>query len=163
MNLNKLVIVGMSAIMMGTSVSAVLAEGSTPVPSQSTTVSYTVDSTYTWTIHSDLNLTSGSQNGAVTVNSANIANAKQLQISIKGNGTDGAFTMKTKQGNTLNYTVKIGDNSVNPGANVITLDSGIHSVATTETLTFAAGSTDGLQAGSYQGTVTYTARLVDKD
>ncbi len=163
MNLNKLAIIGMSAIMMGTSMSTVLAEDPTPTAdTRDTTVTYKVDSSYTWTIHSSINLTSGSQTGDVTVNSANIENGKKLNISIKGNGENEAFTMKSK-GNILTYTVKKGVDNVNANDTILSLNPGVYKTATTATLTFTAGSTTDLQAGSYQGKVTYTATLVSFD
>lgn len=155
MNLNKLGIVALSAVTMMSPLTTIIS-----ADDKSSNITYTIDSTYEWTIHSNLSLNDGSTTGEVKVNSANIATTDTLVITVKGNGTDNAFTMKDQNGtgsNVISYTVKNGETFVTTGGTVLTLTSSETAPKTT-TLTFALASSN-VKAGNYKGTVTYTATL----
>ncbi len=164
MNLNKLGIVGLSVVTMMTPVSTVvLAEDPTPTPdAKNSNITYTIDSSYEWTIHSDLNLNNATSSkpvsGDVTVKTANIASNQNLTIAIKGSGTDGAFTMKDLNGtgtNEIAYSVNGGN--VTTGSTILTVTAG-ETMPKTVSLQFALASSD-VKAGNYKGQVIYTATL----
>lgn len=164
MNLNKLGIVALSVVTMMTPVSTVvLAEDPTPTPdAKNSNITYTIDSSYEWQIHSDLNLNNATSSnpvsGDVTVTKANIASNQNLTIAIKGSGTDGAFTMKDLNGtgtNEIAYSVNGGN--VTTGSTILTVTAG-ETMPKAVSLKFALASSD-VKAGNYKGQVIYTATL----
>ena len=163
MNLNKLGVVALSAVTMmsplTTNILAASGDGT-----NSTDITYTVDSSYTWTIHSAISLNSATTTGDVSVTQANVAADKEIVIKVKGSGTDGAFTMKDKNGagsNEISYNVQNGNQAVQVNDTVLTFGTTDTATKTT-TLTFALASTN-VKAGNYKGTVTYTATLNTKN
>lgn len=164
MNLNKLGIVALSVVTMMTPVTtAALAEDPTPTPdAKNSNITYTIDSSYEWSIHSDLNLNNATASnpvsGDVTVTKANIASNQNLTIAIKGSGTDGAFTMKDLNGtgtNEIAYSVNGGN--VTTGSTILTVTAG-ETMPKAVSLKFALASSD-VKAGNYKGQVIYTATL----
>lgn len=163
MNLNKLGIVALSAVTMmsplTTNILATAGDGT-----NSTDITYTVDSSYTWTIHSAISLNSATTTGDVSVTQANVAADKEIVIKVKGSGTDGAFTMKDKDGtgsNEITYNVQNGNQAVQVNGTVLTFGTNDTATKTTR-LTFALASSN-VKAGNYKGTVTYTATLNTKN
>ena len=163
MNLNKLGIITLSAVTLMSPVTTTILAASGDGDS-STDITYTVDSSYTWTIHSAINLNSSTTTGNVSVTQANVAADKEIVIKVKGSGTDDAFTMKDKNGvgsNEISYNVKNGNEAVQVNGTVLTFGTNDTAPKTT-TLSFALVSS-GVKAGNYKGTLTYTATLNTKN
>lgn len=133
---------------------------------QSTELTFEVGESYTWTIHNaiDFGTSTGTNkqivigSNPVSVTKCVLADGNSLKISIAGSGTDGAFTIKN--GSTeLSYTVSgsTGGN-IATGGNVISIASGED--VKTENLTFTLSTASDVEvAGTYKGTVTYTAAV----
>ena len=163
MNLNKLGIITLSAVTLmsplTTTILATSGDGN-----NSTDITYTVDSSYIWTIHSAISLNSSTTTGNVSVTQANVAADKEIVIKVKGSGTDGAFTMKDKDGNGSNeisYDVQNGNEAVQVNGTVLTFGTNDTAPKTT-TLSFVLRSLN-IKAGNYKGTLTYTATLNTKN
>lgn len=165
MNMKKMGIMALSATMLiGCLNISVFADDT---KTATTTVTYSQDSSFEWTVPSGsdgnaINLSKGAQSGDVTVKNVNIADYEKLVITAKGSGTNGAFTMQTVSGSSeLAYTVKNGDTTINPEDTILTYEGGTDTTGTKSvTLTFAVADTSSA-AGSYGGTVTYTASIVN--
>ena len=163
MNLNKLGIIALSAVTLMSPVTTTILATSGD-GNNSTDITYTVDSSYTWTIHSAISLNSSTTTGDVSVTLANVAADKEIVIKVKGSGTDGAFTMKDKDGNGSNeisYDVQNGNEAVQVNGTVLTFGTNDTAPKTT-TLSFVLRSLN-IKAGNYKGTLTYTATLNTKN
>lgn len=157
--------VSMMVPMMGMNVFA--AEPDT----KQTQVKYEVTQGYEWTIHSEIDfgkdkgvnqtVTSSGKN-TVSVNKNIIPDGKTLNITVKGSGKNGEYEIKS--GTTvLTYTIKEGTGEnvkdVTVGGNVIALAAGHNDASKDLTFTLTTGSGSAEVAGSYTGTVTYTAAI----
>lgn len=130
----KVVAAGLSALMMMSSTTSVFAKDVKPAgnDSQSTTLNYEVGSHYQWEIHSDIDF--GADAGANktvdrTGNKVNvlenvIPEGKYLNISVKGNGADGAFTLNNGKTEKLTYDVSDDAGDVAVNGNVLSVPSG---------------------------------------
>ena len=151
-----------------------------------TTVKYEVTEGYTWSIpavidfgkdagvnKTNVNGTAKTTDGAATDSKVSvtknvIAEGKKLQITAKGSGTEGAFTIKSKDGNgskELTYTIKVDSaaGAISAGASVLDVPAGTNTKDAKLTFTLSTTEDAAETAGSYQGTVTYTASVVDAD
>lgn len=148
---------------------------------RSTTVKYDVTATYEWTIHSEVDLGESSTSKSdqqVNVTKNVIPEGKKLQITVKGQGSNGEFQVVnqvpdgsgTKNGTVIrNYTIKSDKgNSSSSKENVETGKVVMEVLSATNTKTAKVDfelvdNTDSVvpTAGSYKGTVTYTANIVD--
>ena len=166
----KLFAVGASALMLASQVGGVVALAADDT--KSATLTYEVDETYTWSIHSTVNFNSNAgvnktvvrDSNAVAVSKCVLAEGHVLHISVKGNGTSNAFTIKNGDGGTeiLSYTVvssAIGTNALTAGADVLTNASGQANQSTSMTFTLTTTNKAQEVAGTYSGTVTYTAAI----
>lgn len=156
--------VSMMVPMMGMNVFA--AEPDT----KQTQVEYEVTQGYEWTIHSDIDFgkdkgvsaTVEKGNNIVSVSKNIIPDGKTLKITVKGSGTDGAYEIKN--GNTtLNYKIKVGESEIATGGDVMNVGAGTNSASKDLTFVLTTGNGTAEVAGSYTGTVTYTASIVDKN
>lgn len=141
-------------------------------PSQETTVKYEVTQGYEWTIHSAVDFGSNAGvnrsdvNGSMTNNKVSVTeniipDGKKLNITVAGSGDGGAFTIAN--GNTvLNYTVNNGDNDISTGGTVLDVAAGTKAASKDMTFTLTTGSGTSEVAGEYNGTVKYTASIVNK-
>lgn len=146
---------------------------------KSTNVKYEVTQSYEWSVPSEIDFdkdkginqsvsgtvkNSGENKVKVTKNV--IAEGKQLNITATGSGTNGAFTIKNgdKGTETLVYTVtKDSDTAgINAGDTILSVDSGTNTGDVALTFTLKTTSKSAEVAGSYSGTVTYTASVDDK-
>ena len=126
-----------------------------------TTVNYTVDERYTWTVPADVTfdtnaLTDSKTAGDVSVSDNVIPASKSTQITLDPSNSftiaSGAATRSFTVGKDDSTTLKAGDP-------VLTVASG--TASDKQALTFKLLAPAGaLQAGTYKGTVTYTAGLV---
>ena len=135
---------------------------------KSTTVSYEVEQSYEWSIHSAIdfgsnagvNQTVEKTGNVVSVTENVIETGKTLNISVAGSGTDGAFTIENKSGTaTLNYHVLDGSTEKATGSTVLSVEAGTKTGS--KDLTFKLDTSTGTSevAGNYSGTVTYTATI----
>ncbi len=127
-----------------------------------TTVNYTVDEGYTWTVPAEVtfekNATTDTQTPSdkVTVSNNVIPAGKSTQIALGSSNTftvvSGAATRSFTVGKDASSTLKAGDP-------VLTVASG--TASSEQPLTFNLLAPAGaLQAGTYAGTVTFTAALI---
>lgn len=115
---------------------------------QTTTVTYQVDPTYTVTIPATVAL-----GETATIKAENVVVAKGKQVEVALTNANG-FTVATPQGAELGYTVKNGETIVNEGDTVLTVNPDGGKTGET-TLTFTTPETVKF-AGDYTGTVTFT-------
>ena len=162
----KMLISFLSSLMLITTVSstAVMADDETKV----TTLTYTISESYAWTIHPAVDfgknagagktITKGSN--TVSVTKCILEDGNSLHISVVGSGTDGAFTINNGGTEVLNYTIKSGSNNITTGGDVLTVESGENISSTDMTFTLATTTSKTNEvAGTYSGTVTYTAEI----
>ena len=165
----KLFALGASALMLASQVGGVVALAADDI--KSTTLTYKVTESYTWTIHSAIDFgndagikkTVAKGSNSVAVTKCVLAEGHTLHISIKGSGTSNAFTINNGGSEILNYTVvssAIGTSALTSGADVLTNASGAANASTAMTFTLATTTTRPQEvAGTYSGTVTYTAAI----
>ena len=166
---SKVLAVAMAVAMMVPGMNVMAAEVS-GTSAQDTTVStdvkYAVTEGYTWSIHSEINFgndvgvnkTVEKTGNTVSVTKNIIPDGKTLKITVKGSGTDGAYEIKN--GSTaLTYTIKAGETEITTGGDVLNVAAGTNTGS--KDLTFTLSTTTGTAevAGSYAGTVTYTASI----
>ena len=128
---------------------------------QSTKVNYTVGTSCTWTVPSEVTFTKNAetdtQSGKVTVSDNVIPSDKSTQIALD---TTNPFTV-TSGSATRNFTVGTDASSIlKAGDPVLTVASGTASGEQALTFKLLAPQNGVLQAGTYTGTVSYTAALV---
>lgn len=152
----------------------------------STTVTYAVTEGYEWTIHSAINFgkdkrdekdaTAGATiektGNNVNVTKNRIKKGKKLRITVKGTykntsnvDTEG-FKVATAEGETLDYAIT-SDSHANAYTAVdtdpvLTVDAGTDTGAVALTYTLTTTSDNAETAGTYSGTVTYTAAIVNQ-
>ncbi|MDO5152749.1 MAG: hypothetical protein Q4D50_05245 [Eubacteriales bacterium] len=142
-----------------------------------TTVTYTVAPAYTVTIPASVTIgSSGSITATVSAENVKVAYGKQVVVKLTGiNNTtsDTTFTVETKEGASLTYTVKKDNDTdtISKGDTVLTVASGLNNETGQDgtltgaskgsaTLTFALADTV-QYAGTYSGTVTFTVSVED--
>ena len=169
----KIIATGLSALMMMSSTTSVFAKNVKPAgdDSQSTTLNYEVGSHYQWEIHSDIDI--GADAGANktvdrTGNKVNILEnvipeGKYLNISVKGSGTNGAFTVDNGGSEVLNYDVSDDNGAVDVNGNVLSVPAGMNTA--TQNMNFKLNTKKGSAevAGTYNGQVIYNASVGDKN
>lgn len=174
---NKLLSAGLAACMVVPMAMPVCAKDVNPaVPdTQETTLKYEVGSHYTWTIHSaidfgkdkDVGILKSEQN-AITVIENVIPEGKKLSITVKGDGDNGAFTIRSGKGNgkvSIPYHLLSSfiSSEHNP-SEVLSVESGENEKTTEMTFMLYNVSSEGLSwriAGNYEGKIIYTARIVN--
>lgn len=138
-------------------------------PTQQTTLTYKVDEHFTWTIHDavdfgsnkGINKTSVVNKKSVAVTSSTLAEGHVLHISVAGSGTGGAFEIKNGANGTekLNYTIADSSAAIVSGGDVLTVASGANKGSKELTFTLSTTTKAAEVAGTYTGTVTYTASI----
>lgn len=141
---------------------------------QSTTLKYEVGSHYTWQIHTGIDFghdkgINKQVTGAVTdaseqkvkVTENVIAEGQKLHISAAGSGTEGAFTITNGKSEVLSYTVKSGENAVDVNGDVLDVAAGTNTGETTMGFELTTTNKAAEVAGTYNGTITYTASVVN--
>lgn len=150
------------------STSALATEPATP-DTKSTTVKYAVTQGYEWTIHSDVtfesnkgvNSTATVDNQTVEVKKNIIPDGKKLNITVQGSGSNGAFEIAN--GNTkLTYKITEGENEILTGGTVLDVVAGTNTNKKNLKFTLTTGKGTAEVAGTYTGTVTYTASIINQ-
>lgn len=142
-----------------------------------TNLTYTVSDGYTWTVPKDITFTNTKGNTddvvvdqqKVTVDNCVIPYNNVLTITVAGDGTSNAFTIKDEKANasTLNYEIKLKDtsNALEVSGTVLTVEAGTKSGEKEMSFTLKTKSTDETKseiAGTYKGTATFTATVAPK-
>ena len=143
----KVVVAGLSALMMMTSTTSVFAAES---GDKSTTLNYQVSPSYDWIIHSSIDF--GADAGAnhtvdrignqVKVLKNVIPEGKYLNISVKGSGANDAFTIDNGGSEVLNYDVSDDNGTVGVNGNVLSVPAGTNTA--TQNMNFKLNTLDEL-------------------
>ncbi len=164
----KVVVAGLSALMMMTSTTSVFAAES---GDKSTTLNYQVSPSYDWIIHSSIDF--GADAGAnhtvdrignqVKVLKNVIPEGKYLNISVKGSGANDAFTIDNGGSEVLNYDVSDDNGTVGVNGNVLSVPAGTNTA--TQNMNFKLNTTkkSAEVAGQYTGRVIYNSSVGDKN
>ena len=156
--------VSMMVPMMGMNVFA--ADNNTP--KASTDVKYDVETSYTWTVPSEIDFTGNAtvttsgesgktQNVCVTKNV--IPETKKLHIIVSSSTK---FTITSAEGKILNYTVKVDDSDQALTAGGTVLDVNAGTSTGNAVLKFELTKDNVERAGNYTGTVAYESSVVTK-
>ncbi len=136
--------------------------------SDSTTVNYTVEEAYTWSVPSEVTFTAGEGGNVVTADGEDtnpqkvkvennvIANTKKLQIALGSNQT---FKIISKEGAALSYKVTKNSSDLRSDSVVLEVVAGTNTGE--QALTFTLTKDEVEKAGTYTGTLSYTASVVD--
>ena len=164
----KVVAAGLSALMMMTSTTSVFAAES---GDKSTTLNYQVSSNYDWIIHSSIDFGADAGVGKTVDRTGNqvkvlknvIPEGKYLNISVKGSGTNDAFTVDNGGSEVLNYDVSDDNGAVGVNGNVLSVPAGTNTA--TQNMGFKLNTTkkSAEVAGQYNGRVIYNASVGDKN
>lgn len=164
----KVVAAGLSALMMMSSITSVFA---TEPDSKTTMLNYQVSSRYDWMIHSTIdfgadagtNQTVDRNGNQVKVLKNVIPEGKYLNISVKGSGTNDAFTVDNGGSEVLNYDVSDDNGAVGVNGNVLSVPAGTNTA--TQNMNFKLNTKKGSAevAGVYNGRVIYNASVGDKN
>lgn len=164
----KVVAAGLSALMMMTSTTSVFAAES---GDKSTTLNYQVSPSYDWIIHSSIDFGADAGTGKTVDRTGNqvkvlknvIPEGKYLNISVKGSGTNDAFTVDNGGSEVLNYDVSDDNGAVGVNGNVLSVPAGTNTA--TQNMNFKLNTTkkSAEVAGQYTGRVIYNASVGDKN
>lgn len=161
--------VTMMVPMVGMNVFAV--EGTTNPTTAKTDVKYVVEGSYKWSIHSEINFGKNAginqhvakEGNKVQVTENIIPEGKKLNIKVAGSGDAGAFTITNGGTEVLTYHANNGgakDIAVN--GDVLNVNAGTNTGETTMKFTLDTTTKAAEVAGDYNGTLTYTASIVDQ-
>lgn len=169
--------VSMMVPMAGTSVLAAEVTGTSAQDTNATAnVKYVVEEGYTWNIHSDIDFGKNAginqnvkkEQNAVRVSKNVIPDGKKLQITVKGSyGTNNAqngFKIMNG-GTTLDYSIVKtgGTEALTAGGVVMEVDAGTNEKTQNLDFTLNTAKSGAEVAGDYEGIVTYTASIVNKN
>lgn len=169
MNLTKKAMaVGLSILAMLTNSLSVFAA---EPDNKTTTLTYQVDSNYDWIIHSSIDFGADAGVGKTVDRTGNqvkvlknvIPEGKYLNISVKGSGTNDAFTVDNGGSEVLNYDVSDDNGAVGVNGNVLSVPAGTNTA--TQNMGFKLNTTkkSAEVAGQYNGRVIYNASVGDKN
>ena len=164
----KVVAAGLSALMMMSSTTSVFAA---ETGNKSANLNYQVSSSYDWIIHSSIDFGADAGVGKTVDRTGNqvkvlknvIPEGKYLNISVKGSGTNDAFTVDNGGSEVLNYDVSDDNGAVGVNGNVLSVPAGTNTV--TQNMGFKLNTTkkSAEVAGVYNGRVIYNASVGDKN
>lgn len=163
----KVVVAGLSALMMMTSTTSVFAAES---GDKSANLNYQVSSSYDWIIHSSIDFGADAGVGKTVDRTGNqvkvlknvIPEGKYLNISVKGSGANDAFTVDNGGSEVLNYDVSDDNGAVGVNGNVLSVPAGTNTA--TQNMGFKLNTKKGSAevAGNYNGHVIYNAEVGEK-
>ena len=177
---SKLLSAGLAACMVVPMAMPVCAKEVNPAVTDTleTTLKYEVTSHYTWQIHSevdfgenkgfDVGLKGELSNDYIKVTENVIPEGKKLSITVKGDGENGAFTIRSEKGAgkvslTYNYLSSVISHIPNP-KEVLSVEAGVNEKTTNMSFHLLNYPSEGQSAeiaGSYLGYIIYTAEIVD--
>ena len=129
----------------------------TSYPVEGTTVTYTVDPTYTVTIPENVTIGTDGTEKTVSAEGVVVEKGKYVSVTLAENNN---FTVKTIEGAELTYTVTKGEETVAPGGEILAVNPQ-DSKTGTATITFDIDETKIQYAGTYTGTATFTIAVKD--
>ena len=165
MKSKKLLSLALSGLMVVPTVMPIMANDE-----KSTTVSYEVEQSYEWSIHSAIdfesnagvNQTVSKTGNVVSVTENVIPEGGHLNISVAGDRTDGAFIISDGHGTNLEYSVYKDSTSLVTDENVLSVEAGTNTDSVSLDFVLDTGDNESEIAGTYLGTVTYTATVVEE-
>ncbi len=170
--INRILAAGLSMTMLIPSIVPAMAKevDSARDDNQSTQVKYEVGSHYKWLIHSAIDFgenagpnSSVSRDGnQVQVLENVIPEGKYLNISVKGDGTDGAFILTNGKTEKLSYDVTDDAGAVAVNDNVLSVPSGTNTAVQNMNFKLNTKKSTAEIAGNYNGHVIYNAEVGDK-
>lgn len=145
--------------------------GTTEPTSATTDVKYLVEDSYKWSIHPEIDFGKNAginqhvakEGNNVEVTENIIPEGKKLNIKVAGSGDSGAFTITNGGAEVLTYHANNGgaeDIAVN--GDVLNVNSGTNTGSTTMKFTLDTTTKAAEVAGHYNGTLTYTASIIDQ-
>lgn len=162
----KAMAIGLSILAMMTNNLSVFAA---EPDNKTTTLTYQVNSSYDWTIHSSIdfgadagaNQTVDRNGNQVKVLKNVIPAGKRLRIKVKGTGENNAFALSNGKTQTLPYDVSDDNGSVGVNGSVLSVPAGVNTA--TQNMNFKLHTKTGSAevAGSYDGNVVYNSEVVD--
>ena len=152
-------------MVFGCAVTSVAAED-TADTTDTVTVSYEVDQTYSWSAPEDIEFASfddDSQTGTVTISNAVIKEGSKVQITVSSENYSNGWKMVRSDDDSivLGYDMKISDVTVDNEGVVLECepsDTVGEMAEATATLSFAIN--DANKAGSFEDTLTFAATIV---
>lgn len=145
--------------------------GTTEPTSATTDVKYLVEDSYKWSIHPEIDFGKNAginqhvakEGNKVEVTENIIQEGKKLNIKVAGSGDAGAFTITNGGTEVLVYHANNGgteDIAVN--GDVLNVNSGTNTGETTMKFTLDTTTKAAEVAGHYNGTLTYTASIINQ-
>lgn len=145
--------------------------GTTDPTSATTDVKYLVEDSYKWSIHPEIDFGKNAginqhvakEGNNVQVTENIIPEGKKLNIKVAGSGDAGAFTITNGGTEVLAYHANNGgseDIAVN--GDVLNVNSGTNTGETTMKFTLDTTTKAAEVAGHYNGTLTYTASIINQ-
>lgn len=145
--------------------------GTTEPTSATTDVKYLVEDSYKWSIHPEIDFGKNAginqhvakEGNNVEVTENIIPEGKKLNIKVAGSGDAGAFTITNGGTEVLAYHANNGgaeDIAVN--GDVLNVNSGTNTGETTMKFTLDTTTKAAEVAGHYNGTLTYTASIINQ-
>lgn len=122
-----------------------------------TTVTYTVDPTYTVTIPETVTIGADGTEKTVSAEGVVVEKGQYVSVTLAENNN---FTVKTTEGAELTYTVTANGEDVAPGDELLAVNPA-DSAAGTATVTFDIDESAIKYAGTYTGTSTFTIAVKD--
>lgn len=134
---------------------------------KTTTLSYEVNESYEWSVHPAIdfgknagpNKTVNNKNNTISVTENVLCLGNKLIIKIKGSGHNDAFTITNGGNQTLDYAVNDGSKNLAIGDTVMEVPAGTNTANKTLEFKLNTAKKNAEIAGSYNGTVTYTAEI----
>ena len=129
----------------------------TSYPVEGTTVTYTVDPTYTVTIPENVTIGTDGTEKTVSAEGVVVEKGKYVSVSL---AAENNFTVTTAEGATLDYTVTANGEAVAAGDEILAVNPA-DGKSGSATVTFDIDETAIQYAGSYTGTATFTIAVKD--
>ncbi len=167
MNKNKIFALGATALTLAGSMGGVTALAADDI-TKTTEVKYQVEESYEWSIHTEIDFgknagsktTVAKADNAVAVTKNVLLEGNKLKITVKGSGTNGAFSINNGKTEVLKYAINDGAADLAVDGTVLEVNAGTNTGSKALKFTLSTADRDSEIAGSYTGTVTYTAQVV---
>lgn len=132
---------------------------------------YKVASHYKWSIHSaiDFGTDAGPNNSVVKANNQInvlenvIPGKKYLNINVRGDGVDGAFTLTNGKSETLSYDISNDTGNIAVDGNVLSVPAGTDTATQNVSFKLNTKKSSAEVAGNYNGHVVYNAEIGGKN
>lgn len=145
--------------------------GTTDPTSATTDVKYLVEDSYKWSIHPEIDFGKNAginqhvakEGNNVEVTENIIPEGKKLNIKVAGSGDAGAFTITNDGTEVLAYHANNGgSDDIAVNGDVLNVNSGTNTGETTMKFTLDTTTKAAEVAGHYNGTLTYTASIINQ-